>query len=374
MKTNRTPLRFAAMLGALVVGACAPQTRTPTTSPEAVEPDRGRLERLVERGLPPVIGADNSVLVESMLKARMGEPLSRRFHLDAAVDRSLSAGASSYSKDCDAYRSKDRQVQSGNCVVESGEEMGLGAYARLEIERNLASGNIVFISRPAVRDLHPDELKPVRMSDGEVLEKARAFLDGAFGVDLREVPMPPQDARTLPVSSLNIGIGNDARIDAVPPITVQKVAHLRRGFAVDGIVDRASGRSLPYLPGPGRAVVAMDAQGVVHAALADWQELRVDPRMSGRDAKSRNELVTEIAEDLASEQWTDLHSISVTLVIASDWRDTHGFVLPSVEVHVLPVPRDLSQAEQRALAGKGTAGLVRQYALVHRRQEHLDKR
>ncbi len=374
MNANRLGMLPAAALAALLATACTPQTRTSPTPIVETAPDQGRLEALVERALPPVIGDDNGALVEAMLKARMGEPLSRRFRLENATGKTLTVGDVRHSSECGAYRDTGRGEAVGNCVVESGKAEGNDAYARFEIERNLASGNIEYVARTALRDLQPQDLKAVGMSDGDVLEHARAFLDGAFGVDLAEIPSPPPNVRQLPVSHLNIALGTEGRSEAFPPVTVQKVVHLRRAFAVEGITDRASGRSLPYLPAPGRAVVAMDAEGIVHASLEDWQELQVDPRMSARDAKSRKELMAEIIEDLSSERWVDLHSISATLVIASDWRDTHGYLLPSIEVHVLPVPRDLTQAQQRELEGKGTAGLVREYALVHRRQEHMDKR
>lgn len=337
--------------------------------------DRERLERLIDQGLPPVIGEDNSQLVERMLAAKMGTPISRALQFDRLIEQTTGKEPTSMSSECRQLRSaRATPTASGVCLVELGKENGEAAYRRLEIDPVLARGNLLYISRAELRELQPEDLKLMEAGDAEVYRQAIEFLQRGFGIDLVEIPRAPRGTDSLQVSHLNIGFGHEERFDALPPVTVQKAVHLRRGLAVEGITDPASGHTLTYLPAPGEATIAIDASGMVLAAVSDWQELQVDPRMKADQALSRKQLVAEIAEDLMGGRLVDLERISATLVLDSDWRDNKGYLLPAVEIQIRTVPRDMSQEEQKAMAGKGTAGSVRTYSLVQRRQEELDRR
>ena len=372
MNNIRYHYLWALAFSVLLSTACAP------TRDVAISPDRttsslsqDKLEGLVEKNLPPIVGENNSDLVGRLLKPTMAKPLSQTFDRDKAV-RDLFGREPRFAPDCQNSTTPIGEPDQGECVAELGEEVGTGEYTRLTYSKSRGLGNITFLRRSAVQEGKPEDLIPVKMRDQEAFEQAQSLLQRTFGLD--EIPLPPPSAKVFPVSNLNIGFGFKEQVDRIAPIAVQKVVRLQRGLAVKGIDDSRSGRTLPYIPAPGVATVTLDDRGVVTVIVENWQELRLDPRMDARNAKSRTELIREIAEDLASAEVQDLQRLSFVLVFSSDWRGTYGYLVPALRLFVSPVPRDLTEEQQRAQKGKSTAGFVREYSLVHRTQGELQQR
>jgi hypothetical protein len=367
---------WAITIGAFLIAACATPARDAAVIPGHTPPplSRDKLERLIDKSLPPIIGQNNSDLVAKLLKATIGKPMSQTFDRDKAVRELFGGEVPRFAPNCQNHNTPVGEPDQGECVAELGDAIGTGDYSRLAHSKNLGLGDITFLKRSVVQERRPKDLTPVKISDKEAFERAQSSLHSAFGLDLAEIPKPPPDAKVLPVSSLTSGFGSKDQADRIPPLAVQKVVRLQRGLAVEGIGDPQSGRMLPYIPAPGVATVTLDDSGVAAIIVENWQELRLDPLMDARKAKTRAELIHEIAEDLASEEIHDLERLSFLLVVSSDWRGTYGYLVPALRLFVSPVPRDLTQEQQRALKGKSTAGFVREYPLVNRTQAELQRR
>jgi len=90
--------------------------------------------------------------------------------------------------------------------------------------------------------------------------------------------------------------------------------------------------------------------------------LRPHPDLDPSDAKTRDELINEIADDLLTTQNTPIASLRTQLLISSVPAGTYAFMIPAVNVYVSSVPRDPSEDEQNVFWS--TAGFIREYALV----------
>ncbi|MCW5624129.1 MAG: hypothetical protein KIT73_05350 [Burkholderiales bacterium] len=350
----------AAVAATLLIGLSAGASAQTNSAP----PSKDELARLLTEVLPPVIGGDNSELVNILLKAKLGVPLSKSFDLARATQGVFGRTVPVFAPDCQRSGTPQGEPDAGDCVASRGDEGGAGAYTRLAFSKNLGVGNIRVLKRPAVQEQTPEDLKPVKLSDADAVLRARTFLAQTLGLPQEEMPVAPAGAKNpLPVRSLHIAFTADSKL---PPVAIQKSVLIRRGFQISGLKDPASGQDVPWIPGPGRAIVNLDDSGVMGAAVMDWQELRFDPNLDPRLAKSRSELIAEIAEDLFNENDGRVVALSTMLVLSSDWRGSYGLLLPAVQVFVAPVRGDLSNEQVRALAGQATAGFVREYALVKR--------
>ncbi len=132
------------------------------------------------------------------------------------------------------------------------------------------------------------------------------------------------------------------------------------------VIEGPNKQNLTHVPLPGKAIVAVDDTGVAGAIVDGWQELRVDPKMSADQAKSGDDLIDEIAEDLFNDGIRSVNRLNFHVAIASDWRGSFGLLLPAVQVDVSPVAHDLSEDQQKQLQGQATAGIVKEYSLVDR--------
>jgi hypothetical protein len=153
--------------------------------------------------------------------------------------------------------------------------------------------------------------------------------------------------------------GQSIQGEAVRPMVIQKLVSIPRGLRVD-LQDPASGRSLPFVPAPGVAKVLFDASGIANVMLENWQELKVDPTLTARNAKSRNELITEIAQDLFADGGARIANVSAHIVYGSDWRGTFGYLVPAVRVYVAPASGNLNNDQLKQILHEkiGTAGIV----------------
>lgn len=324
--------------------------------------------RAMVRQHVPAFLANPGEVVEQVLAVPLAPPLSRSFDQRKALDAVFGSGAVSIAPDCRRRGTAAGEPDQGDCVAANGREAGKGAYTVLRYSKNLGNGNIKYLARPPVDDdVTPDELPTAKLTDAEALDRAMAFLQGVFGLPLEEIPTPPDGVKSAQVRSLAIAGASPTGGAQVAPIVVQKVVMLRRGFPLaKPFEDPSSGMVLSHVPGPGEIAVAVDDTGVVGASVAGWRELRRDPQLSARNAKSLDTLIDEISEDLFNSGVRDFDSLNFQLQVGADWRGAFGLLVPTIEVSVATVPHDLSEEEQAKLAFRSTAGVVNAYSLVER--------
>jgi hypothetical protein len=315
--------------------------------------------------LPEFLSGENREIVAQLLSVPLSDPLSKTFNPDTAAGAIFPGGSFFLSPDCRRRATPAGEADQGDCVATNGQDAGRGAFIRLTYSKNMGLGNIKFLKRGAVPDtVTPDMLPKATLSDADALQMATAFMFKFFGLPPGEVPLPPAGAKGSPVRSLALA-GADETGARMAPQVVQKLVTLQRGFPLAKSIPTPGGE-LTHVPGPGTAVVGVDNTGVVAAAVTGWHELRRDPNITADRAKPGTRLIDEIAEDLFNEGVRQLSGIHFHVVIASDWRGSHGLVLPAVRVGLAPVPRDPTEEQQRSFAGLSTAGLIKEYSLVER--------
>lgn len=313
----------------------------------------------------PAFLADPADVVDQLLKIGLAPPLRERFNPNVAIKAVFGDGSVNIASDCRRRATPAGEPDQGNCMVQSGNMAGRGQYLLLQYSKNMGNGNIKYLKRPPVDDnMTSDKLPRASMSDTKAMEIAQKFLSDAFGLGMDEVPEPPAGAKTSLVRNLAM-VGTSERGGLAQPIVTQKHVFLQRGWKLDKAYDGPRGMALTHVPGPGMAMVAMDDAGIVGARVVGWQELRKDPKMTADQAKTADELVEEIAEDLFNNGVRGFEQLHFGLRVASDWRGGFGLLLPAVQVSVNAVAVDPSEEEQAKYAGKTTAGLIRSYSLVH---------
>lgn len=319
----------------------------------------------VRQNLPDFL-KDPADVVNQMLNVELATPLSKSFNPNAAIKAVFGDGSVNVATDCRRRATPVGDPDQGDCTVQSGNMAGKGQFLLLQYSKNMGNGNIKHLKRPPVDDsMTTDKLPRARMTDAEAMEAARKFLAEAFGLGMEEVPLPPAGAKSSMVRNLAM-VGTDDRGALAQPIVTQKHVFWQRGWKLGKAYGGPDSMELTHVPGPGMAMVAMDDSGIVGARVMEWQELRKDPKMTADLAKSTDELIEEIAEDLFGNGVRNFDRLNFGLHIASDWRGTFGLLLPAVQVSVNAVPADLSEDDQAKYAGKTTAGLIRNYPLVHR--------
>jgi hypothetical protein len=319
--------------------------------------------------LPPFLKDDatRKRMVGDMLKVQLAPPLRSTFDPAKAIKLLLGDGSVLLSTDCRRTGTPVGERDAGDCTASIGDEAGAGAFSRLSYSKNLGFGNIKLIRRPAVPTQLPDpeKLPSPRISDATAYEEARKLLE-ELGLPQSELPDVPAGAKGgLPVRNLNVQGGGQ---QAYAPITLQKVVFLQRGFPLQTPIPAGPPGTLTHVPGPGRAVVMFGAEGLAGLAVHEWHELRLDPTITEGDTKTSQALVDEIAEDLFNEGVRSAVDVKFRPLIASEQRNQIGLLLPAVEVVVVPVPRDLDERSQNALAQRTTGGLIREYSLVERKE------
>lgn len=332
---------------------------------------REEIQAMVREAMPPILKSDLPGLVDNMLAVELGKPLAETFDPAKAANRVFGRLPRGVSPDCLRKQTPAGEPDTGECVVANGEESGNGAYTRLAYSKNLGNGNVKFLKRAAVRDIDPGKLSSVKLSDGEADKNAREFLVQFLGVPASELPVQPANAK-LPVRDLVVGFD---RKSGLAPIVLQKTVQLRRSFALPKPIEIAgTNLKVTHLPGPGAAMVALDDSGVIGAAVSSWQDVRRDPNLSARNAKNPAELMEEIADDIFEEGGGPIAELRFQLVLSSDWRGSHGFLLPAVQVFVAPVARNANEDQQQQMRLGTTAGMVREYALVRRAETDIKER
>jgi hypothetical protein len=339
------------------------------------------IQQLIEAALPPILTGENSAVAEQLLKPPLAPSLSETFKLAIAVRAAFGRAQPVFAAECSRKGTPVNEPDQGECNATSASPEGGGAFSQLSFSKNLGVGNIRFLSRTAFDEkFDPLKLVPVDgISDATALSMAETFL-GNFGLPRDpntghpfEFPLPPTPAgaagpdASLFVSNLAVA-GAGAQGDVIKTVMIHKVVQVPRGLKVNLTDPKTQQVVMPFIPAPGVAKVLIDGnKQVVGAILENWQELRMDDTLRAVDAKTRQELVTEISQDLAGEGGRIAH-VSAHIVYSSDWRGTFGLLLPAIQVYVAPATGALSPAQFNQIIEEkiGTAGLVREYALIGR--------
>jgi hypothetical protein len=357
------PYLFAAALS-LAAGPAAAQALEGTIGPTMA---LSQLLVVIANSLPPILTEDNTGVVRQMLGAKLAPPLSQTFSLAAAKQGVFGFAQPAQGPDCGRTGTPVGEPDQGECNLTLGTPEGPGAFKQLSFSKNLGVGNIRYLRRDGLVD--PANIPPVTLDDPSVQKLAVNFMFKFFGMQPGEFPFPPSTAPNQNpfVTTLTLG-GADTLGGQVKPVGIAKLVNIPRGLLVS-LTDSTGAVVMPFVPAPGRAQVLVSDKGVIGAMIENWQELRVDPAMNPQNAKTKTQLVNEIAQDLIGEVGggaARIAHVSAHIVYHSDFRGTFGLLVPAVQVYATPVSGELSLAQfDQIVAGHiGTAGIVREYSLV----------
>jgi hypothetical protein len=348
-KTSSTLLGLGALAALL-----APLAALAQISPrDPVPPTREQILELLDKELPPILDEDNQDLVARLLDPRLGTPLSKSFNRGEVVRALFGRTPPTFDPTCAKTSTPTGDAASDECIASRGSQSGPGAYTQLEFSKHLGFGNIGIVRRAADMEIPPTLIKPVALSDADAYEMGIDFLR-SLGVPSEEIPpAPPNAENPFPVKTLVLGFASPTGLRGAIP--VQKVVMIRRGLFV-GLDD------LPFVPGPGDAMVGLDDAGVRTAKVSDWAELARNPRLDPKNAKSRSALTEEIAEELLRELHAPIDSMKFRIHIGGVPDGTRMLLLPALEMSIAQVPNDPTEDQQQETWT--TAGQVFDYALV----------
>lgn len=353
MKTrNSIILKPLALLVLLALGMPA----------ESATPDPERIARKVDAALPPVIRSDNTELVNLLLTPKISN---LAFNPDVAVRALFGDAQPGFASDCKRKLTAQGDPDQGDCVAGVGKETGEKAYQRLSFSKTPGVGNVSYMYRPPVTKTTPEQLTPVRMTnDGAFKLIFDKILVGSLGLPPDEVPIPPDGFKVNPyISDQAIGFSGK-----VPAVVVRKIVVLPRGLPLSKpIVDQDSGRSLDFIPAPGMAMGVVEADGSVSMAkIQNWVELRINEKLDPRMAKSRQQLIDEIGEELLKEGGGTIRSLTAHIAYDVDWRGSFGYLVPAVRISVAPLTGDATAngLQEMVKANAPTAGFVKSFPLV----------
>lgn len=339
----------------LVVVLAAPAvTADENPLPDPPVPTRSELVPLVDAALSDLITEDNKALVESLLRARLGTPVSQSFNLSRAVGTLFGGQTPTFAPDCQTLLLPSGDPDQGDCDATSGVQIGPGAFAKLSFSKNRGLGNIRFMRRPADQTIMPSTLMPVSLSNAQAYQRAVQLLVRSFGLPGQEVPQPPTGVpNPYPVRDLVMGWQDGAGIKGA--VATRKIVSIRRGLLTDI-------PELLWVPAVGDATVVLDDTAIWQAGMRNWQELRPHPRIHAMNAKSRSALIDEIVDDLLQDLTVKPAHVRSQIVIASEPNGTHGLLVPAIQVSIALVPPNPTEAQQAGF--RSTAGEVREFMLV----------
>lgn len=339
---------------------------------------QGSLEELrsqIARAMPPVIGKNNAELASKLLNIQPGTPISRSFDASKVSRQLFGRTTPSRAPDCAASKTAAGELDDSLCSLSTGKaEDPTGPYTVLSFSKNIGFGDIKFIKRPA---FNPDNFTPpasVKKTDTQVYEEALKFLE-TLGVPLTEVPKPPADAKNpLPVRSLSAGATSGKQEGGLLIPAIQKVVELPRAFEVPGGLykDPTSGITLNHVVAPGSALVVIDDSGVQAAWVRNWADVHMDKQLDPQQAKTDQELIDEIAEDLYSEGVRNASTLSILIGLRNGYPNPEDpdsptcpvcVLKPSIKVMVTHVDRDTFRPT--ASQPFAAPGVVREYDLIH---------
>lgn len=331
------------------------------------------LRAAVAQSLRQLLGDGSGPVVERLMTVKPEGGLARNFDVGKVTSALFGRQAASFAPDCRSTTTSAKEADEGLCVVEGGSrDSESGAYTLLAYSKNIGAGNLMFARRPAFA-LGGETLPPsARLSDTQAYDQALKFM-AMLGVPASEIPRPPAGVKNpLPVRSMEAGVA-DEKGTTVARVTLHKSVQLPRAYPVPGglLKDPQTGVVLNHVIGPGSALLNVSDAGVQFARLDGWSDAPMDPRLDPRQAKSNDELINEIADDLYGEGVRKVGTLSILISLRRAYPNPDdpnpplcpvcGVLRPALQVMVSqPGTGRVETSESNFMA----PGLVREYDLV----------
>ena len=335
----------------------------------------------VGRALPEVVGG-NQALVDNLLGAKLSETqLPRAFDANRVQSALFGRARPNFDPNCKRTSTAAGDPDQGECLAFLGSEGGGGAYQQLSFSKNIGLGNIGYLQRPPAKK-EDEETDPRTLAVSKDLTDEKAFeiavelLTKTIGLSPSEIAFPPGPPNRHVKSLLLATGGDDPRGAPVKtePVVIQKVVHLQRGLDLPSPI-KLGNFEIQKVRAPGQAWVALgdpsatNPSGIVAFDIFNWQDLR--PNNKSLRAKSRVELVDEIARELASLGETPPAVLKILIGLSAESKGSFGLLLPAVQVYSLPssMPNDPDEKTQEAFAGQATTGSVFEVSLAHSEEQ-----
>jgi len=328
------------------------------------------LRAAVARALPPVIGKDNAELAKQLQSIKIDGAISKNFDASRVAKAFFGRTTPTFANDCRLTSTPLNEADPALCELTAGlRDDPTGAFVFMGYSKNVGQGNFKFIKRPAFKPDGTTLPSPVKLSDAGAYEGALKFLD-TLGVPRSEIAAPPTNAKNpLPVRSLAVATTQEGR---ATPIVIGKAVSIPRSFAVPGgLFKGPNGEVLDRVLAPGHATLVLDDTGVQLASVEDWADGQLDPKLDPRLAKSADELVSEITDDLYNEGVRDVGSLSILIALRKGYPNPDdpnpplcpvcGVLRPALKVIISQLPVGKVAVTQGSYAAPG---LVREYDLV----------
>lgn len=364
-----TPIRHAlpATLGAALLALSPLLAQAQTADPKEL------LRAAIANSLRPMLGDSSATVVERVMTIKPDGALSRNFDLGRVTSAVFGRQAANFAPDCRTTTTSAKEPDGGLCLVEAGSrDSETGAYTMLAFSKNIGAGDVMFARRAAFNPGSTTLPPSAKLSDADAYGQALKFLD-LLGVPRSEIPVPPKDAKNpLPVRSLEAG-AEDEKGSVAARVVVHKMVTLPRAFVVPGglLRDPNSGVVLSHVIAPGGATLAVTDAGVQFARLDGWSDAQMDPKLDPRRAKSTNELINEITDDLYGEGVRRVGSLSILISLRKGYPHPDdpnpplcpicGVLRPALQVMVSQPGVGRVDSSEKAFVA---AGLMREYDLV----------
>lgn len=334
------------------------------------EPSYAQLREAIGRALPPVIGKDNAELAKKLQSVRIDGAISKNFDSARVAKAFFGRSTPGNAADCRSATTDQNEADEGLCELSSGQrDDPTGAYILMGHSKNVGQGNFRFIKRPAFKPDGTTIPGSIKLSNDAAYANALKFLD-LVGVPRTEIAVPPSNAKNpLPVRSLAVSATQEGRST---PIVIGKVVSIPRSFAVPGgLFKGPNGEVLDRVVAPGNATVVLDDGGVQIANIEEWGDAQIDMHLDPRLAKSAEELIEEITQDLYNEGVRDVGTMSILIGLRKAYPNPDdpnpplcpvcGVLRPALRVIVSQLPAGEVSIDKAAYA---VPGLVREYDLV----------
>lgn len=371
------PAKLNATLGAALLALSPLLAQAQTADPKEL------LRAAIANSLRPMLGDSSATVVERVMTIKPDGAISRNFDLGRVTSAVFGRQAANFAPDCRSTTTSAKEPDGGLCVVEAGSrDSETGAYTMLAFSKNIGAGDLMFTRRAAFNPGSITLPPSAKLSDADAYGQALKFLD-LLGVPRSEIPMPPKDAKNpLPVRSLEAG-AEDEKGSVAARVVVHKMVTLPRAFVVPGglLRDPTTGVILSHVIAPGGATLAVTDAGVQFARLDGWSDAQMDAKLDPRRAKSTNELINEITDDLYGEGVRKVGSLSILISLRKGYPHPDdpnpplcpicGVLRPALQVMVSQPGVGRVDSSEKAFVA---AGLMREYDLVAQTEQERPAR
>lgn len=305
-------LSITLALAALAAAGSA-QAQSDTKPPLTLD----EIRALVRQSLPPVLFGSNTELIGLLLKAQVDTqaPFSKTFNPSKVSAAVFGRVQPTRDPQCAQPLTAAGDVDRGLCTALSGDPNGTGALTVFSYGKYLADGSVTILKRPAQKDITPTSLPAVQLSDSAAYQAALKFAISTLGVSQLEVPKLSLDSK-LPVTTLTLGYGVDGK--QAGQINFMKVVHIQRAALLPTPLRDPSGNqnALSYLLLPGEASFLINDSGIQGARVEHWVSAPIDPDVDPKLAKSADELINEIADDLFAQGGQHIFKLSFAFALS----------------------------------------------------------